>query len=172
MSSAIFEISKTNARIPDPSNPGFNTLGGKQRVRGFAFDISGTITPRLMLTTAYAYLDGEVVSAGAGTPSGGGLANAPEHSASAWIDYSLSSALDVGFGVRYVAEQLAQTGGSKTVPSYRLFDAMIRRRLNDSLTIKLNLTNLTNELYFEQLHPWHVVPGPGFTAMLALDMTW
>jgi len=47
---------------------------------------------------------------------------------------------------------------------------MGRYRISDKLTLKLNLTNLTDAYYFDQLHPFHVVPGPGFTAMLAANM--
>ncbi len=36
--------------------------------------------------------------------------------------------------------------------------------------MKLNVTNLGNDLYFEQLHPWHVVPGPGRTATVAVNV--
>ena len=43
LSAALFEITKTNARIPDPANPGFNTLGGEQRMRGLSFDVAGMV---------------------------------------------------------------------------------------------------------------------------------
>lgn len=172
LAGALFEITKTNARVPDPANPGFNTLGGEQRIRGLSVDVTGLITPRLHVASGYAYLDSEVVRGAAGAATGARLANAPEHSLSIWINYRIATAFDVGVGARYVSEQLAQnTGAGRLVPSYRLFDAMVRYRLSDRLTVKLNLTNLTDELYFEQLHPWHVIPGPGRTAMLAVNTT-
>ena len=173
LSVALFEIDKTNARVPDPNNPGFNTLGGEQRVRGFSFELNGSLTDRLYFTSGYTFLDSEVIKAAPGAEAGAELANAPEHSLSVWTDYLLSTRFDVGFGARYVSEQLAQnTGAGKRVPGYALFDAMLRYRASDRLTMKLNLTNLTNEEYFELLHPWHVVPGPGFTAMLAVDVVY
>jgi catecholate siderophore receptor len=58
------------------------------------------------------------------------------------------------------------------VPSYRLFDAMARYRVSDAVAFKLNLANIGDELYFDQLHPWHVVPGPGFTATFAVNVTY
>ena len=170
---ALFEITKTNARVPDPGNPGFNTLGGEQRVRGLSIDVNGMLTERLYLSSGYTYLDAEVVKAAPGAVAGAALANAPEHSFSAWVNYRITERLDFGAGARYVSEQLAQnTGGGKSVPSYQLFDAMGRYQISDTVTVKLNLTNLTDEYYFELLHPWHVVPGPGFTATLALNVTY
>jgi catecholate siderophore receptor len=42
--------------------------------------------------------------------------------------------------------------------------------LSDNTKIKLNLTNLTDKFYYDQIHPWHVIPGPGFTAVLAFNV--
>lgn len=170
LTGALFEITKTNARVPDPNNPGFNILGGEQRVRGLSVDVNGMLTERLYLSGGYTYLDSEVVTAAPGSVAGAKLANAPEHSLSAWVNYELTDRLDVGAGGRYVSEQLAQnTGAGKSVSGYALFDAMGRYRLTDTLIVKLNLTNLTDEYYFDQLHPWHVIPGPGLTATLAIN---
>jgi catecholate siderophore receptor len=172
-SSALFEIAKTNARIPDPANPGFNTLGGAQKMRGFSAELNGLVTERLYLSSGYAYLDGEVVRAAPGAAAGAPLAEAPEHSISIWANYRATADLDFGLGVRYVSEQLAQnTGEGKAVPAYTLVDAMARYRFSESLTVKINLANLTDEYYFDQLHPWHVVPGAGFTATLAVNLSY
>jgi catecholate siderophore receptor len=170
---AVFEITKTNARVPDPGNPGFNTLGGEQRVRGMSLESSGMLTERWYWSSGYTYLDSEVVKAAPGAATGAALANAPEHSLSLWSNYQLTDRFDFGIGARYVAEQLAQnTGSGKSVPSYRLFDAMARYRVSDAVAFKLNLANIGDELYFDQLHPWHVVPGPGFTATFAVNVTY
>jgi catecholate siderophore receptor len=171
LSTAVFEITKLNVRVADPSNPGFNTLGGEQRIRGASIDVTGMLTPRLYLATGYAYLDGKVVRGAAGATSGARLANTPEHSVSFWMDYRATGKLDLGAGGRYVGEQLAQsTGAGRRVPGYHVFDAMARYRLSETLVLKLNLTNLGDELYFEQLHPWHVIPGPGRAAVVAVDV--
>src|SRR5690606_27627241 len=106
-----------------------------------------------------------------GAATGQPLVNAPEHSLSVWANYRVSDRFDAGLGYRYVAEQLAQnTGAGRRVPAYSLVDAMVRYRLRANLRLKLNLTNLGDELYFEQLHPWHVIPGPGRTATLAVNV--
>ena len=170
---ALFQIEKTNARVPDPANPGFNTLGGEQRVRGLSVDAGGALTDRIFLSSGYAYLDGEVTRGAPGSVPGAKLATVPEHSLSVWVDYLVSDRFDIGLGARYVSEQLAQsTGAGKIVPSYSLVDAMARYRMSDTVTLKLNLANLTDEYYFDQLHPWHVVPGAGFTATFAVNVVY
>jgi catecholate siderophore receptor len=171
LETALFEINKTNARIPDPATPGFNTLGGQQQIRGLSVLLNGSLGQRTQLLAGYAYLDSEVVEAGPGTVAGMPLANAPEHSLSLWANYRLTPRLELGGGARYVSEQLAQnTGAGKAVPGYTLLDMMGRYEWSDTLTFRLNLVNLSDRYYFEQLHPWHVVPGPGFTATFAIGL--
>src|SRR5690606_15295815 len=61
LSSSIFRIEKANARVPDPTAPGFNTLGGEQRVDGLEVELVGGLTSFWNLRAGYAYLDSEVV---------------------------------------------------------------------------------------------------------------
>jgi outer membrane receptor for monomeric catechols len=104
--------------------------------------------------------------AAAGAP----LANAPEHSLNVWLNYRIASRFDTGLGARYVSEQFAQSAiNGRMTPSYRTFDAMARYTLSDSLALKVNLTNLGNEFYFEQLHMWHIVPAAGRTVTFAVN---
>jgi len=169
-SAALFEITKTNARVPDPANPGFNTLGGEQRMRGVSVDVTGMVTDRFYLVAGYAYLDGEVVRGAAGAAVGAKIANAPEDSANLWANYRVTSRFDVGLGARYVGDQYAQSAiNGRMVQSYSTFDAMGRYALSESTALKVNVTNLTDEYYFEQLHMWHVVPAAGRTVTFAVN---
>jgi len=169
-SAAVFEITKKNARVADPANPGFNTLGGEQRMRGVSVDVTGMVTDRFYLVAGYAYLDGEVVRGAAGAAVGAKIANAPEDSANVWANYRVTSRFDFGLGARYVGEQYAQSAiNGRKVPSYSTFDAMGRYAVSQSMALKLNVTNVTDEFYFEQLHMWHIVPAAGRTVTFAVN---
>jgi len=172
LSTAVFRITKDNARVPDPNNPGFNMLAGEQRVDGVTVTVLGAIG-RWRLSGGYTHLDSEVVKSAAGAaPVGSPLANAPDDTFTAWAARAISSRFEIGVGARYVSDQLAQNVPPiKAVESYWALDAMGKYRVSQRLTLKLNLTNLTDEYYLDQLHPFHVVPGPGFTAMLAINAT-
>jgi len=85
-----------------------------------------------------------------------------------WANWLASSRLSMGGGARYVDSRLVS--GSKFADDYWALDAMAKFEYSDTLTLKLNLTNITNEYYFDQLHPWHVVPGPGFAAVFAVNL--
>lgn len=169
---AVFRIEKNNARVPDPTTPGFNILAGKQRVDGFAVNATGRVNEYLSLNAGYTYLDSEQerttqLTVAPGTP----LANVPEHTYSAWLTWTPTTALQFGAGGRYVDERLAViTAPVKRVDSYFALDAMASYQVNQNLRLKLNLTNLTDEYYFDQLHPFHVVPGAGFGAVFAINL--
>ena len=53
-------------------------------------------------------------------------------------------------------------------PGIGSFSAMAKYPLSDHVDLQLNLTNLTDNRFYDQIHPAHVVPGPGRTALLSL----
>jgi len=57
----------------------------------------------------------------------------------------------------------------KQVRSYWLFNAMASRPLTEHLGLQLNLYNLANREYINEIHPAHLVPGAGFTALVGLN---
>lgn len=162
---ALFRIDKTNARVPDPLNPGFNTLAGEQRIKGFSFSLTGNISESLELMTGYTRLNDEQLNRLTGTS--GRIDNVAPDTFSIWINWIASVRFDLGAGARYVDERVV--GNSKWVDDYWAFDAMAEYAYSDNLRFKLNLTNLTDEVYFDQLHPWHVIPGQGLTAVFAIN---
>jgi catecholate siderophore receptor len=169
---AMFRIVKSNARVPDPTTPGFNILAGEQTVNGASLNVARQITDKLAINGGYTWLDSEQgrttqLTVLPGTP----LANVPEHSFSLWLNLDVNSRWQVAGGARYIDERLATTAQPvKAVPDYWAWDAMLKFEMTDNLTFKLNLTNITDEFYYDQLHPWHVVPGPGFASVFAINL--
>ena len=177
---AAFRTEKLNAREPDPNNPALNVLSGKQRVDGAELEVSGRITERLArqprvrlperkarrvavlpaMPSARAWPTCRRTRSGCGTSS-----RCPGPSSSA-------------AGANYVGSRTASTtapndpvtGLLKEAPGYWTFDAMIRRPLSPSLELQLNLYNLGNTTYYDQLHPGHIVPGAGRAALLGVAM--
>ena len=177
--SAIFRTDKTNAREPDPDNPTLNVLAGNQRVNGFEVDTTGRITDRWQLLLGYAYLDGKVVSSNYYPLSvGAQLANVPANTFNFWNTYKLPwHHMDLGGGGQFVDSRTASstvpldpiTGLVKQVPSYWVFNAMARYPLSDRLDLQANVYNIANRFYYDQLHPAHIVPGAGRSALIGLN---
>jgi catecholate siderophore receptor len=169
---ALYRITKQNARVPDPANPGFNILAGQQTVDGLSLNVVGRLSPTLTLNAGYSWMDSEQgattqVTVLPGTP----LPNTPEHAVSLWLAWASGMQWELGGGARYVDARLATIAQPvKAVPGYHAFDLLLKYRYSDNLSFKLNATNLTDEYYFDQLHPFHVVPGPGRSIVLAVNL--
>jgi catecholate siderophore receptor len=177
MRAATFRTNKSNAREPDPNNPLQNVLSGEQRVNGIEVEVNGHITDRWQVVSSYAFMDATLVkSAAYPAAAGAQLANVPRHSFNAWSTFDLPWRLQIGGGARYVGRRTASTttpldpstGLVKALPGYWTSSAMAKRPLTARLDLQLNVDNLADAYYFDQLHPGHIVPGPGRSALLGL----
>ena len=127
---------------------------------------------------SYAWLDSALVKSVAFPAAvGSQLANVPKNSASLWTTVGLAWRLEVGGGGQYVGRRTASstaaldptTGLLKALPGYWVANAMAKRTVGSRVELQLNILNLTNEYYFDQLHPGHIVPGPGRAALVGLN---
>jgi len=172
LTSALFRTEKTNARVPDPTATGFNTLGGDQRVDGFEFEASGRLTSFWKLRAGYTWLDSETIKSSARGPLvGAQLLNTPRNNVTAFTEFELPAGFEVGIGVLYVSSRLGQNTAASylTAPGYVTVDGLIKYRVQRNLELQLNLANIGNEKYFDQLHPVHVIPGAGRTALFTVN---
>lgn len=162
---AVFRITKTNARVADPLNPGFNTLAGEQEIDGFSVNVSGGFGDILHFNTGYTRLDDQQRNAITGGT--GRIDNVAQNAFTFWLNWAWGNTLDFGVGTRYLDERV--TANSKVAGDYWAYDAMMKVQYTDNLVFKVNLTNFSDEYYFDQPHPWHVIPGPGFGAVFAVN---
>jgi catecholate siderophore receptor len=174
---AWFDTDKYNAREPDPTNSLLNVLAGNQRVRGFETGLSGRITDRWNAQVSYAYLDGVVVSSRAYPAAiGAALANVPRNTFTLWQTYQLPHHTTIGAGGNFVGTRTASstapfdpvTGLVKEAPGYWVFNAMAEHPINDHITLHANIYNVADRYYYDQLHPGHIVLGPGRSALVGL----
>ncbi len=171
---ALFRIEKNNVRVPDPATPGFNTLGGNQRVDGFEFEFAGSPVPSWRLQMGYTLLDSKTTASSPNGPLvGEPLLLTPRHmgTISSWHD--LTNRFSAGVAVVGMTERLGQnTPGSFLVaPGFVLIDLSSRFAVSRNVELRLNVNNLFNEAYFDQLHPVHVIPGAGRTALLRVTIS-
>ncbi|HWB83231.1 MAG TPA: TonB-dependent siderophore receptor [Bryobacteraceae bacterium] len=174
---ALFRTEKLNAREPDPNNTLLNVLAGTQRVNGAQIDVRARLTDRWNLLASYADLDGTLISsnyypAAIGAP----LANVPRHTFNFWSTQQLPWRWETGIGTNFVSSRTASstapfdpvTGLLKEVPGYWTFSAMAKHRLAEHVDLQVNINNITNRYYYDELHPAHIVLGPGRSALAGL----
>jgi catecholate siderophore receptor len=59
--------------------------------------------------------------------------------------------------------------GTKQVPGYWVFNAMISRPVTDHIELQANIYNLLNRFYIDQPHPSHLIPGAGASALIGAN---
>jgi catecholate siderophore receptor len=163
---AVFQIDKTNARTTDPIL-GVQVLEGEQRVRGFELEAIGRPLPGWNVFAGYTYLDSRVLEAlevTGGIPvKGKRVQNVPENTFSLWTTYDLTERWQVGGGVFYVDQRFANNTNTNVAPAYVRADLTVAYRPIEPLELRMNVINLADTVYFDQVHPAHVVPGPART---------
>jgi catecholate siderophore receptor len=174
LTGAVFRAEKENARVPDPANSIQNVLAGDFRVDGFELEAAGRITQGWQIQAGYSFLASQVIKSALGAaPIGSPLMNTPKHSFTVWTTYVLGGGFEVGGGGRYISSQLTQNVPPiKTVPGFWTFDAMGKYDVSEKLSLQLNVNNVFDKFYYDQLHFFHVVPGPGRTALLTLNFNY
>ena len=172
LSAAIFRLQKENARVPDPTNVLLNILGGSQQVDGGELRAEGQLTSKWRIDAGYEYLDSKQTGSTPGAaPVGSPLMNTPKHTLTLWTVYRFLPRFEVGGGSRFVSSQYTQNVPPiKTVPEFWTFDAMAKYAFTANIAAQLNVNNLTDRYYYDQLHFFHVVPGEGRTALLSLNV--
>jgi catecholate siderophore receptor len=180
VNASLFRTEQINVREPDPTNPLFNILAGNAVARGGELIVAGNITDRWQILAGYAYTFAQITESPTTGPTsdlGHRLANVPAHTANLWTTYRLPGNIEVGGGLNVVSSRFAastpSTAGGvaffKEVPGYWTLQAMAKFPVTDNVALQFNLYNLTGNQYYDLLHPAHVVPGAGRTALLTLS---
>jgi catecholate siderophore receptor len=167
---AVYQLDRTNVAIADPSNPTLLMLVDGQRVDGIELGLAGEVTERWQMMAGYAHQDSELRTPGA--QSANELGQVPQHSASFWNRYDVSSRLGVGVGVVYRSDVFAATDNAVTLPSFTRLDAVAFYSINDSLRLQFNVENLLDESYYASAHSNNnIMPGSPRTYRLGLTFT-
>ncbi len=171
---AVFKAEKENAR----ENTGLvsNTLSGTQQVYGFQSQISGKITDKLNVILGYTYLDAKITkSAISSDYVNRRLGNTPQHSANLFATYKVTNDWEIGGGGNYVSERFVTptsaadsvTGTVRNVDGYVVFNAMTKYTVNKNVDLQININNLMNKYYFDQIRGTQsAVPGEGRVVLL------
>jgi catecholate siderophore receptor len=176
LTGAVFRIEKTNLRITnDPSLPTaqqFLILDGLARVDGVEVGMVGKLTDKWQVIAGYSYLDSEIAKTTDLSQLGRQLPNTPPNNVSVWSTYDITEKLTIGGGLTYQDMAFANVTNTAYVPSFVKLDAMIQYKFTPRSVLQLNIYNITDELYYAQYYPGHVVPASGRWAALSWRVRW
>lgn len=139
ITASLFDLTRQNVTTTDPVNTSFVVQTGEISSKGLELEGKVALADGLSGTASYTYLDAEVTSFNGTTNTINGVAVArqgktptrvPQHSASAWLDYTFQQGewrgLGLGAGLRYVGATFGDDANSFKVPAFTLLDAAIR----------------------------------------------
>lgn len=182
VSTAIYKTTNENELINlgDSSNPDYQQVGERE-VKGIEFNIAGQITDDWSLTAGIAKSESEIIKGT--TNQGAVLTYTPEWTATIWSSYNITKAITAGAGARYVGEMFAGKasttalqnnpnvdGRAYNIDSYIVYDAMVSYKINKDLSTQLNVYNLTDEEYVQNINNNgnRYTPGSARSALLSL----
>jgi catecholate siderophore receptor len=156
---AVFHTVNTNVVTSE-------TIGGtviaasfdsEQQVDGIELTVSGLLTPQWQVFAGYSYLDSEFVRSAVTNQTDATLQWTPRNSGNLWTTYLLPFGLQVGGGVRYMdtvarSSLTIPNGAAPTLPDYWVFSATAAWQANEKVTFRLNVNNVTDEVYAASLN--------------------
>ncbi len=133
------------------------SLDSEQQVEGIELSVSGLITPKWQVFAGYAYLDSEFTRSVAPNQQDATLQWTPKNSGNLWTTYQLPFGIQVGGGVRYMdtvarSSVTVPNGAAPTLPDYWVYSATAAWQATQKLTLRLNVNNVTDEVYAASLN--------------------
>ncbi|MFT3664902.1 TonB-dependent receptor [Piscinibacter sp.] len=176
---ALFRTEKYNERTTDSDFAGnFPVLSGKRHSQGLELDVVGRVTPALEVYMSYSYIqEAKIDKVGTAvnlTTDDVGLS--PKHTGAAWFSYQLMPQLRIAAGARAASTNRPLQGGTAaasltaSVPRYVVYDTMAEYTFNEDIYAQVNVSNLTNKVYGDQLYPGFYTPGEARNIKLTLGM--
>jgi catecholate siderophore receptor len=166
---AIFDTRNTNVIYTIDASavpPLFNQDDG-QIVRGATVGLVGQLSDRWSVMANFAYMNGTLDSQNPAT-DGNRITLLPEWSGSLWTTYGFGK-FTLGGGLRFTDTVYVNTANTIQVPAYHLIDALASYAVNRYLTLRLNVYNLTDELYIRNVNNNGGRYNPGYTRSILLN---
>ncbi|WP_236698344.1 TonB-dependent siderophore receptor [Xylophilus sp. Leaf220] len=169
---AIFRTEKYNERTTDADFAGTAyTLSGKRHTAGLELDVVGRITPQWEVYGSYTWvpvakIDAAGVAAGAQASVGQRVGLTPKQSGAVWVSYQATPKLRVALGGHGATENRPLTGttgaasATARVPGFMVADAMAEYKFTPDVFAQINVNNLRNKAYGDQLYPGFTILGP------------
>ncbi len=179
---AIFRTEKYNERTTDADFAGSAyTLSGKRHSAGLELDVVGRLTPQWEVYASYTWvpvakIDQAGSAANAQASVGQRVGLTPKQSGAFWVTYQATPKLRVGLGAHGATENRPLSGttgaasASARVPGYMVADALLEYKFTPDVFAQINVNNLTNKAYGDQLYPGFTILGPKRQVLATIGM--
>ncbi|MEO8297976.1 MAG: TonB-dependent receptor [Burkholderiales bacterium] len=160
----LFRNTKLHERNTDPLSS-VVTLSGKRHAAGLDVDMLGRITPQWEVFANFTWMPIamiDVSSATGGERQGQRPSLSPKVSGTLWTTYQVHPQWRIGGGLNARSSQTPNRNPGFAAPGFIKGDLMAEfTMVPETLTFRLNVDNVTNKRYADQLYTSFYVPGPG-----------
>ncbi|MFC3941850.1 TonB-dependent receptor [Pseudomonas gingeri NCPPB 3146 = LMG 5327] len=147
---ALFNIDK-----PNGYTNGLNTyvVDGRQENNGLEFSVTGKVLPDLTVISGFTLLDPKVKKTSVAANEGNAPTNVAKQLAKVYAEYDVNAVPGFALtgGAFYTGRQYTDESNDNSLPAFTTFDAGARYRMRlseNNLTLRMNVSNLTNKEYW------------------------
>jgi catecholate siderophore receptor len=148
LTSAVYQLNRTNTRSTDPNDPTKIMQTGSQRTNGLEIGLNGSITRDWSIAGGYAYQNAFITSATTAAVAGKQVGQVPHHTLSLWNKYQISPKLGAGLGIIHRSDMFAAVDNTVTLPGYIRLDTAVFYSFNEHWRLQANFENLFNQKYY------------------------
>lgn len=179
LNGAVFRTTQQNAIEAVNSALGIYAEVGTTRVQGFEIGAAGKITDQWSVYGGYTNLQGRVLASALSQTTGtfvsapgNGLQNVPRNTLTATTTYAITPKFTIGGSAYFVDKRWTSSTDIGLVPGYWRFDAMASYKIDEHMSVQLNLINLANTLNYESISGYgSAQPGPSRSAIVTAKIT-
>ncbi len=175
-------------------------LTKKRRTNGLDLEVSGNVTPKLAVFAGASFMDAKILEVAENKNATTGIVtkadarfkgqaarNTPSHTFNLWSTYKVTPQFKLGGGIEFKGKrtvyspQVANansvfTGTAftpNTAPRYTRFDMMAAYEFSKKITLRANIKNLTNKVYYDALYDngGFAIPSNRRSATISVDYT-
>ena len=145
---AVFRSERTNISVATDTS-GIPSAYGNQTVQGLELGASGRITRDWIVFGGFSFLDSENHNSENPLQDGSELNWTPRYSGNLWTTYRLPIGLTFGIGTQYTGTSRVSLNNTSEaeLPARWIANAMASYAINRQLSVRLNVTNLTDKFY-------------------------
>ncbi|MES2364222.1 MAG: TonB-dependent receptor [Pseudomonadota bacterium] len=174
---ALARTDKFNERNTDVNQAtGEFLLSGQRHTNSLEFEVAGRINPRWDVFAGIVFMHGVIDKAGSAAAAqatvGLNPGLTPNMQANLWSTYKLDDKWRIGGGLTHVSANGPSSANAAALanraPAYTKYDALLEYRINEGNTVKLNVDNLTNQVYYSSLYQGWPTPAALRTVRMTL----
>lgn len=174
---ALARTDKYNERNTDVNQAtGEYLLSGQRHTNSLEFEIAGRITPLWDIFAGIVFMHGEIDKAGSSAAAqatvGLNPGLIPNRQANLWTTYKLGNQWRVGGGFTAVSSQGPASASAAALanraPGYVKMDALVEYLWDQNNTIKVNIDNVNDTVYYSSLYQAWPTLGAGRSVRITL----